>query len=164
MLWSCLVCFFHLRPARLLQMSQWDRNFVAAHLETGCKMEKKKKKKASWLWSQCPELTRVLVIGEIASPCSQAQLSWRRGWGWDCALWKWDLTGVQLLVLSKHLQNAKQTKFLKFLSWQNGSGYFHNQQKDMNSEGVLKFLFQSRSTLELLSNAIVQFIYVVAGR
>lgn len=156
MLWSCPICFLHLRLVRLLQTSQWDRNFMAAHLETDCKMLALISmpwinQSSSYRWNCLP----------MQSTTAELEEGMRV---WDCALWKWDLTGVQLLVLSMHLQNTKQTKIFKFLSWQNGSEYFQNQQKSMNSEAVLKFLFQSTSTLELFSNAIVPFIYVVAGR
>lgn len=44
-------------------------------------------------------------------------------------------------------------------------GVFRISKKhDLDAEGVLKFPFQSTSILELLSNSIVQFIYVSAAR
>lgn len=56
-------------------------------------------------------------------------------------------------------------KFLRCCHGKMDLGIFRFSKKhDLDAEGILKFLFQSTGILELLSNAIIQFIYVVAGR
>lgn len=113
-----------------------------------------------WLWALHPELTRALVRGETASPCSCAGgvdeggiVLCQNENSWEFSYQSW---ASIYRAQNKLLRSLCPVKM--YLDFNRNS-----KRHVLDAEAVLRFPFQGTSILEFLSKAIVGFIYVLAG-